>query len=78
MSVLSVEFHSFKFSAGTLQLDAIDFAFFFVWHSGADVFFSNREDMFQVFVNSMNGIHSVNVDPQYKVGLQFLWHCLSP
>ena len=32
--------------------------------------------MFQVFVNSMNGIHSVNVDPQYKVGLQFLWHCL--
>ena len=34
--------------------------------------------MFQVFVNSMNGIHSVNVDPQYKVGLQFLWHCLSP
>ncbi|XP_076454870.1 multiple epidermal growth factor-like domains protein 8 [Babylonia areolata] len=35
----------------------------------ADVYFSNREDMFQVFVNSMNGIHTVNVDPQYKVDI---------
>ncbi|KAL8608233.1 hypothetical protein ACOMHN_016688 [Nucella lapillus] len=40
-----------------------------ITQGGADVYFSNREDMFQVFVNRQNGLHTVNVDPQYKVDM---------
>lgn len=41
--------------------------FLFPFSSGSDVYFSNQENMFQVFVNRQTGVHFVNIDPQFDV-----------
>nr|KAG5710511.1 hypothetical protein BaRGS_013157 [Batillaria attramentaria] len=40
-----------------------------ITQGGADVFFSNQQDMFQVLVDKKTGIHTVKVDEKYKVSI---------